>query len=115
MSKTPRARGLGRGLDALFADQQPIMERTKTEEESSGTDPNSIRYLDINNIKPNRNQPRADFDKEKITELAESIKEHGIIQPLVVRQESAVGVLQERQGWKPCRASSASSLTKRTH
>lgn len=86
MSKTPRARGLGRGLDALFADQQPIMERTKTEEESSGTDPNSIRYLDINNIKPNQNQPRTDFDKEKITELAESIKEHGIIQPLVVRQ-----------------------------
>ena len=86
MSKTPRARGLGRGLDALFADQQPIMERTKTAEESSGTDPNSIRYLDINDIQPNRNQPRTDFDKDKITELAESIKEHGIIQPLVVRQ-----------------------------
>ena len=90
MSKTPRARGLGRGLEALFADQQPIIERTKTIEESSGTDPNAIMYLDINDIKPNQNQPRTDFNKEKITELAESIKEHGIIQPLVVRKTGDV-------------------------
>ena len=86
MSKTPRARGLGRGLDALFAEQQPIIERARSKEEPQEDDADAIRYLDINDIRPNRNQPRIDFNKEKISELAESIREHGIIQPLVIRR-----------------------------
>ena len=42
---------------------------------------NSVIYIDINNIKPNENQPRKVFDEEKIAELSASIIEHGIIQP----------------------------------
>ncbi|MCR5181937.1 MAG: ParB/RepB/Spo0J family partition protein [Clostridia bacterium] len=90
--------GLGRGLEALFADQVPVVQETETTEKatrsaksgkSAAQTPQAepkdgITYVSIHNIKPNPNQPRKTFDKEKISELAESIKENGIIQPLIV-------------------------------
>ena len=48
---------------------------------------NTVILVDINDIKPNESQPRKNFDAEKISELADSIKEHGIIQPLLLRKE----------------------------
>ncbi|MBP3353287.1 MAG: ParB/RepB/Spo0J family partition protein [Bacteroidales bacterium] len=66
---------LGRGLDALIA-----MEEIKT----SGS--SSINEIDINLIKPNPGQPRTDFDEEALSELATSIKELGIIQPVSLRK-----------------------------
>lgn len=65
--------GLGMGLDALFLDNS-------TEESSAG-----FVSVNINDIEPNREQPRKTFDEEALSELAASIGEHGIIQPLVVR------------------------------
>ncbi|MDV3427914.1 MAG: ParB/RepB/Spo0J family partition protein [Bacillota bacterium] len=65
--------GLGRGLSSLIPDG---------EEED-----NSIQKISLNKIKPNSQQPRKIFNQEKIIELASSIKEHGIIQPLVLKQE----------------------------
>lgn len=84
-------RGLGRGLDALFADRAPIVnpdaeETVETTVEKKKVSDNSIVYININDIKPNENQPRKVFNEEKISELAASIIEHGIIQPLVVRK-----------------------------
>jgi ParB family chromosome partitioning protein len=70
MSKS-RKGGLGKGLDALFVDN-------KTEDSGTVT-------LRISEIEPNRSQPRKDFDEQALAELADSIKEHGIIQPLLVR------------------------------
>lgn len=66
--------GLGKGLDALIP-------------ETDSTD-NSIIKIKLNLIKPNENQPRRNFDEEKIVQLADSIKEHGIIQPLVLKKEN---------------------------
>ena len=87
-AKAKKNRGLGRGLDALFAEQAPIMpdNRVETEEESNSYVRDKVLYIDINDIKPNAEQPRKTFDKEKISELSQSIIEHGIIQPLVVRK-----------------------------
>lgn len=62
--------GLGKGFGAIFA-----------EEEKSG-----IFEVKITDVMPNKNQPRKTFDEEKLLALAESIKEHGIIQPIVVTQ-----------------------------
>lgn len=67
--------GLGKGLGAL------IPEETVEETKSINT------YIPLNNIKTNSDQPRKYFDNEKISELAESIKQHGIIQPLLVKKE----------------------------
>lgn len=87
-AKAKKSRGLGRGLDALFAEQAPIMpdNRVETEEKNNSHVRDKVLYIDINDIKPNAEQPRKTFDKEKISELSQSIIEHGIIQPLVVRK-----------------------------
>lgn len=65
--------GLGKGLEALI----PGAER-----EEGG-----VVEIDINKIEPNMHQPRKDFDPEKIRQLSESIKQHGVIQPLIVKKE----------------------------
>ena len=86
---TAKKGGLGRGLDALFGDV-PIKEPATTslspqkKEEAVG---DSVKYIKIHDIMPNVNQPRKIFNEEKIEELADSIKQHGIIQPIVVRQK----------------------------
>lgn len=66
----PRLGGLGKGLDALFADN------------AAGSNAST---LPVNEIEPNRDQPRKYFDDEALGELADSIREHGVLQPLLVR------------------------------
>ncbi len=68
-----KKRGLGRGLDALLGDAvltEPI---------------SSPRTLPVDRIEPSRFQPRKDIDLERLRELADSIKAHGVVQPVVVR------------------------------
>lgn len=67
-----KKKAMGRGLDALF--------ESNTTEESNG-----VTVLNISDVEINKNQPRKNFDQEALNELAESIKVHGIIQPIVVR------------------------------
>ena len=66
--------GLGKGLGALIPDEEVVEEK------------DSIDLIDINRIKPNSKQPRKNFDEEKISNLAKSIKDNGIIQPLVLKE-----------------------------
>ncbi|MFR7989026.1 MAG: ParB/RepB/Spo0J family partition protein [Anaerovoracaceae bacterium] len=96
-------RGLGRGLDALFADQAPV---ARPEEEKGETAPagDQVMYIDINDIRPNENQPRKYFDEEKINELSASIVEHGIIQPLVVRKrKTGYEIVAGERRWRAAR------------
>ncbi|MCR4711939.1 MAG: ParB/RepB/Spo0J family partition protein [Clostridia bacterium] len=87
MARRPKGGGLGRGLDALFADSSTIEREQQEDTISAGKEnPDAVVYININDIKPNKSQPRKSFDPEKISELAASILEHGIIQPLVVRK-----------------------------
>lgn len=86
---TPKKGGLGRGLDALFADvpvKEPVKETVLAKKIEDAGDSDSVKYIKIHDIMPNINQPRKTFNEEKIEELAASIKEHGIIQPIVVRK-----------------------------
>ncbi len=81
---TPKTRGLGRGLNALFEDEEQA-ERFNV---PTGEEPESgpgRKLVAIGDIVPNQNQPRQFFDDGAIKELAASIREHGIIQPLLVR------------------------------
>ena len=71
---SPRRSGLGRGLEALIPDLQPAVEE-----------------VDVDLIAPNPQQPRTAFDPESLAELAESIREHGIIQPLIVSRPAPGG------------------------
>ncbi len=73
--------GLGRGFDALFADN--------TAGELS--DENKIVLVPIGDIEPDRTQPRRRFDEASLAELSESIREHGVIQPLIVTPAAGGG------------------------
>ena len=84
-------KGLGRGLDMLIPkeDTHSRMDESKREE-SSQAEENNIKYdveIDIRKIEPNREQPRKQFDEDAIEELAESIKQFGVIQPLIVKKK----------------------------
>lgn len=78
----PRKSGLGKGLDALI----PPSEFSKEEEVT--IDQSGIQEVLTERISPNPRQPRASLDQDDLTELADSIRENGIIQPLIVTQSS---------------------------
>jgi len=73
-------RALGRGIDALI---QQVDDETPPE-------PKDVTTVQLRNIQPNPFQPRTEFDEERLTELAESIKQQGVIQPLIVEQDRDV-------------------------
>lgn len=90
--------GLGRGLDSLFADNSV-----------DEINP-SVNKLRIMEIEPNHDQPRKDFDEKALSELAESIEQHGVLQPLVVRP-LANGAYQLVAGERRWRAARIAGLT----
>ncbi len=97
--------GLGRGLDALFADTAPIIEN-ETEKTINEQDDykDRVLYIDINDIKANKTQPRLNFDEKKLEELASSIKENGVIQPLVLRNtEKGYEIVAGERRWRASR------------
>ena len=73
--------GLGKGLGALIPEEEII------------EDGSAIFKIPMNLIKANKNQPRKKFDTEKISELAQSIKEHGVIQPIIVNKEENIYIV----------------------
>lgn len=93
--------GLGRGLDALFADNA-------VEENSAA----SAVKLSLNDIEPNKDQPRKTFDEEALAELAESIAQHGIIQPLLVRPmpDGSYQLVAGERRWRAARRAGLSEV-----
>ncbi len=77
--------GLGRGLDSLIVNRNPEPEAKQNEKEENGSGIGGV-MMDINKVEPNREQPRKHFDEDKLIELAENIKQFGVLEPLVVRQ-----------------------------
>lgn len=86
-------RGLGKGLDALFVDNA-------VSNETAAPEP-----IKLSEIEPNRGQPRKDFDDEALQQLAASIREHGLIQPLVVRpkKEGGYQIIAGERRWRASR------------
>lgn len=89
-------RGLGKGLQALI----PGM--VKDEEPNSHAE--SVTEVELSAIEPNRDQPRKHFDPEALNELARSIEEHGVIQPLVVRplDNGRYQLVVGERRWRAC-------------
>lgn len=90
--------GLGKGLDALFID--------------NSTEENGDKLVNINDIEPNRQQPRKFFDEEAIKELSDSIAMHGIIQPLLVRplSDGAYQLIAGERRWRAARMAGISQV-----
>ncbi|MCH5201563.1 MAG: ParB/RepB/Spo0J family partition protein [Oscillospiraceae bacterium] len=89
--------GLGKGLSAIFV-------------ENESEDQNSTVTLKISEIEPNKDQPRTEFDDKALSELAESIAQHGVLQPLLVRP-LMYGGYQIVAGERRYRASRMAGLT----
>lgn len=77
------AKGLGKGLSALFSDTEESYENAQEE----ASDSKSVNEISLEKIVANPNQPRKNFDQAALEELAASIKEHGVIMPIVVNKE----------------------------
>lgn len=97
-----RSSGLGRGLDAIFLDNT-LVENTVDKE-------NTISTLKISLVDPKSDQPRKYFDKEALEELSDSIRENGLLQPILVR-EYAEGRYQIIAGERRFRACKLAGLT----
>jgi len=82
--KKPSSRGLGRGLNALFEDEEGIYPQADMEGQTPGR---KREMVSVSQLQPGKLQPRHVFDDDKIAELAASIKEHGVLQPLLVRRD----------------------------
>ena len=84
-----KKRGLEKGLDALFSSDEEILspdtEDVPAAEEE--TKDQNVQIVDIYMVEPDRNQPRKTFDAEKLQELADSVKQYGVLQPLLVQKE----------------------------
>ncbi|EAQ02970.1 chromosome partitioning protein parB [Pseudooceanicola batsensis HTCC2597] len=85
MSKIQKNRGLGRGLSALMADVNADQPTATAEVESAPRRPDMM--VPIEQVTPNPDQPRRSFTQDQLDELASSIREKGVIQPLIVRQK----------------------------
>lgn len=94
MKKRP---ALGRGIDVLFHEYEQ-----ETEQETG--DESRIRFLDVGLIDPNRDQPRKRFDQEKLEQLAQSIREVGVLQPLLVAERNGrYQIIAGERRWRAAR------------
>ena len=94
-----KKRGLGRGfgLGALIPDT--------IEEESKNQEISLAQEIDINLVEPNKDQPRKDFDSEKLAALADSIKEHGMVQPIVaVKENDYYRIVAGERRWRAAKS-----------
>ncbi len=94
-----KSRGLGKGLDALFADSAGV-----------STENSGVTTVRLSEIEPNREQPRKEFDEEALSQLADSIAAHGVLQPLLVRPTQS-GIYQIVAGERRWRAARLAGLT----
>ena len=83
--------GLGKGLEALFADNSQDEQR--------------VEMIRIEDVEPNRSQPRKNFDGAALEELAESVRQHGVLQPIIARPEIGGGyvIVAGERRWRAAR------------
>ena len=99
--KTKKGRGLGRGLNALF-DGPDFGETIKANDFSAQKSNDGVTLIKTRDIEPNKNQPRKTFDQEKLDVLAESLKNHGVIQPIIVKktESDTFSIIAGERRWR---------------
>jgi ParB family chromosome partitioning protein len=102
----PAPRGLGRGLDALL----PVRPPPRPSGETPNYGDNNVFSCSIEKIVPQTGQPRRHFDSAKLDELADSLKEHGLLEPLVVRRRPGTDQFELIAGERRWRASQRAGI-----
>lgn len=90
--------GLGKGIDAIFNENT--------------TDNDKLITVKLTDVEPNRDQPRKSFDEAAINELADSIKEHGLLQPIIVKAQlgGTYRIIAGERRWRACRQAGLESV-----
>ena len=97
--------GLGKGLDALFADN--LMSNEENLDEST----EKIHKIKVIEIEPNRDQPRRNFDEEALDELATSIKTYGVLQPIIVnKKDDYYEIVAGERRWRAAKKAGLSEM-----
>jgi len=92
-------KGLGRGLSSLLGEEVISIEKEKSE---------LIQIINIDQIKPNENQPRKNFDYDKIRELADSILHNGLLQPIII--DNNFQIIAGERRWRACKLVKVSEI-----
>lgn len=101
-------RGLGRGLESLIPGLSQNGDVPFLTSEESGA---RLQYIQVSQIVPNPNQPRKYFDEEAFSELVGSIREHGLVQPIVVRQMGSLfGLVAGERRWRAAKEAGLASV-----
>ena len=98
----PSKRGLGKGIDVLI----PEKEKSKNESITKVKEVvKEVDTIDINKIEPNGQQPRKNFDEDSLNDLADSIKQHGMIEPLIVKksENGFYNIIAGERRWRAAR------------
>ncbi len=99
MASKPKKQALGRGLDAILIDNEEQKEQ------------NGVSVVRISEVEPNPDQPRKNFENEPLEALAESISQHGIIQPILVRPKNGMYmIITGERRWRAARMAGLSEV-----
>ena len=97
-------RGLGRGINALIKTEEDLISNGMTDSVEGGKVGSGVLEVDINKIEPNKNQPRKRFEESALEELAQSLSEFGIIQPLIVTEKDGFySIVAGERRWRAAR------------
>ena len=106
MATKSAKRGLGKGLDSIIPAKIPTTKREDEEVSSSKAKPaeGQVQNLKITEVEPNKDQPRKTFNEDDLLELADSIKQHGIITPLLVTKRNGMYmIVAGERRWRAAR------------
>ncbi|MBE5823184.1 MAG: ParB/RepB/Spo0J family partition protein [Butyrivibrio sp.] len=106
MAAKSAKRGLGKGLDSIIPTKIPTTKREDEEVSSSKAKPadGQVQNLKITEVEPNKDQPRKTFNEDDLLELADSIKQHGIITPLLVTKKNGMYmIVAGERRWRAAR------------
>ncbi len=99
-----KKKGLGKGLDSLIPDNNSMKSVTSEKTVESKEDAaakSGVQVMKINEVEPNRDQPRKNFDEDALLELSDSIKQFGVLQPLLVRKrEDYYEIIAGERRWR---------------
>jgi ParB family chromosome partitioning protein len=93
-------KGLGKGLDSMIPIPEPIISQSREKEDNVSRE----TLININEIEPNKAQPRKNFDEDSLQELADSIKQYGVIQPLILqKRDNSYEIIAGERRWRAAR------------
>lgn len=101
VDKAKKTSRLGKGVDALISGNNSNSTINSDNNEKNGENKDNIKYVSLSMVSPKKDQPRKNFDEDKLLELSESIKQHGILEPIIVsKKENYYEIIAGERRWR---------------